>query len=220
MNTDVGFTLMIFNPQQGRRLVVNSSMAGIFGMHREEYLASAAARDLTVPMTELDGRLVLLYISVRDSFGDGSPMEVYFRVRGGQGPTLLCIRTVAAIEAGRVRDVRIPNPRLSSPPDGSYHCTPAERCAQRPSAASAVDVPRGRPGRVCRRPASCPLRTLGDACDGHVPGRRILADFADDDAWTLAALACTPAGARYLASLALLRCCSRQQLPARVGRWS
>jgi hypothetical protein len=49
-----------------------------------------------------------------------------------------------------------------------------------------------------RRPACCPLRALGDARDG----RRLLADFPADDAWTLAALARTPAGARYLASLA------------------
>ena len=49
-----------------------------------------------------------------------------------------------------------------------------------------------------RRPASCPLRAFGDARDG----RRLLADYPADDAWTLPALARTPAGARYLGSLA------------------
>jgi hypothetical protein len=117
LNTDVGFTLMSFDPapMQRNRIVVNSRVAGIFGMHREEYLARAAARDLAVPMTELDGLIVLLYISVRDSFGDGSPMEVYFRARAGHGPTLLCIRTVAATDAGRIREVRPPSPPQSQP---------------------------------------------------------------------------------------------------------
>ena len=127
MNTDVGFTLMGFNPEsmERRSVVVNSRVAGMFGMHREEYLARSAARDLAVPLTELDGLIVLLYISVRDSFADGSPMDVYFRVRAGHGPTLLCIRTVAATDdAGRVREVRVPHPNPPpAPPNTPRPCT-------------------------------------------------------------------------------------------------
>ena len=70
-------------------------------------------------MTELDGLIAFLYLSIRDPFADGSPNEVYVRARGGRGPVLVCIRTVVVLnEAGQLSEV--PNPPthpLLSPPE-------------------------------------------------------------------------------------------------------
>jgi hypothetical protein len=131
MPTDLGFVSMVFDPSSMRRseIIVNAHLAGLFGMHREEYLARAAARDLPVPLTELDGLLVLLFMAVREFVPGAARDEVFFRMRGGRGVGqhgfLVSLRTTVVLDAaGRVGEVRTEIPRQTL---ANAHCSTHER---------------------------------------------------------------------------------------------
>jgi hypothetical protein len=68
-----------------RRLVANTHIASLLGMHYEEYLTRIANNDLALPCTELDGLILFLFMTIRDTFSASSTHETYFRMCSGSG---------------------------------------------------------------------------------------------------------------------------------------
>ena len=121
MQTDAGFSAVSFDPDTGRRraILVSPVLAAALGMHPEEYLARAAARDLPLPSPDVDSLLHLLCTVVERFFaaggssgGGGGGTEHYVRMAVGPAAArrgaLVCVRSVAVKDgAGRVCEVRI-----------------------------------------------------------------------------------------------------------------
>ena len=109
---DVGFLTIRFDALTRRRseVVANFTVAHLHGIHREEYLARMARRELSLPFTQLDGLLVAFYMVVRDAFAGGAPAQMYCRMASGRGAArrglLFCSRSVVQVDgAGRLCEV-------------------------------------------------------------------------------------------------------------------
>jgi hypothetical protein len=105
--------------QQGRSISANSSQAGLFNMHLEEYLARSADCDLPFPQTEFDGLLYFLYMAVIAAFGAGQNDNYCRMCRGmrdlaAQGVLIFQHTALIFGEAGDLREV--PTPAASASP--------------------------------------------------------------------------------------------------------
>ena len=111
LDTDVAFVCTRFDPasRQRRAVIASARHAAFFGMHREEFLARAAAHDLPLLFSERDILAMLLHTSTAELFRRGAPGESFFRMCVGSGRragVLMAVRASAQLdELGRVVEV-------------------------------------------------------------------------------------------------------------------